>query len=739
MTDVDYDPTVAHSIRVKIEPVGDYSSYTLALDPTVDAFDPLFVSIDFRFRPGCFNSNCAPLSDAGGTDEQPLIDYMAKDFDSFKHVMINAMRERVPDWQPTSEADQDMVLIDLIAARADELSDYQDRVMNEAYFGRARKRLSLARYARLLDYHIHQGNQATTQLALKVDVDTDIDRGFGVWSGGDWQDTTARIFTVDRQTRCYAILNELYLYSWGNVVTALEAGSTQADLITTSGSMSKIEADGLVTLIIDNRIRRLLVQQQLNPETGTTNGVDKSARQIVTLDSELPAESIEDPVNGTWLLRVYWNLSDQLKRRYCFISECDGVVISAISSFHANLLDISYGRPQLTIFKTLGSELSPPDKDSFVQSDEQCFSSSNWGTVCELADPYLVYRDTLPSGDVPTRSSLRVQVSGIAGDWEEQSDLLQSQPDDFHFIVETDERQFSRLRFGNNINGRALDDTAEVSCYYQRGLGSDGNVGVDSMLSFDNSASGNPNVTEVWNPLDVSNGRDPEKADQILRRVPEAYRSRQLRAITLRDYIERAEQLDSVSHAHARYVWSGSWRSVRISIDPKGSDTFNDELREQITRHLDAVRLIGEDLEVRGARYVPLDISLRLCIHADFWPEDVEYELQQALSYGYSASGAIGLFHPDNWTFGQTLYASQIIGYALQISGVDRVLQLSIRRWHATTGTFTDSIVLSPDELELTERKRLEVQAHEIIQLANDPTQLEKGRIQFDIAGGRGA
>ena len=408
-------------------------------------------------------------------------------------------------------------------------------------------------------------------------------------------------------------------------------------------------------------------------------------------------------------------------------------------TFHANLLDISYGRSQKTTFKALAAELSQPDKNSFVQSDEQYFSPGHWGVLCELADPYLAYRDTAPGGDVPTRSSLRVAVSGIAGEWDEQSDLLQSQSDDFHFIVETDERHFSRLRFGNNINGRALDDDAEVFCYYQRGQGSDGNVGADSLLAFDNSVSGNLNVSEVWNPLDVSNGRDPEKSEQILRRVPEAYRSRQLRAVTLQDYIERAQQLDGVSHAHARYVWSGSWRSVRISIDPKGSDTLSEELREQITQHLDAVRLIGEDLELRGARYVPLDISLQLCIHADFWPEDVEHELQQAFSDGYDSRGEMGLFNPDNWTFGQTLYASQLIGHALQISGVDRVLRLSIRRWHAVTGAFTDTIILSPDELELSEQKRLEVQAHEIIQLANDPTQLEKGRIQFDITGGRGS
>ena len=130
----------------------------------------------------------------------------------------------MPDWQPTSEADLDQVLIDLIAADADELSDYQDRVMNEAYFGRARKRVSLARHARLMDYHIHQGNQAGTTIAVKSERGClESHKGFGVWSGENWQDSDAVIFTGIHDQECYEDLSELSLYTWDGVVTALEA------------------------------------------------------------------------------------------------------------------------------------------------------------------------------------------------------------------------------------------------------------------------------------------------------------------------------------------------------------------------------------------------------------------------------------------------------------------------------------------------------------------------------------
>ena len=105
------------------------------------------------------------------------------------------MMERVPGWQPTSEADLDQVIISLIAAVADELADKQDRVAAEAFLPTARKRLSLARMSRLMDYHIHQGNQASTWLALEVSAAFDLPASFACWTG---RNERGEIFLHDR-------------------------------------------------------------------------------------------------------------------------------------------------------------------------------------------------------------------------------------------------------------------------------------------------------------------------------------------------------------------------------------------------------------------------------------------------------------------------------------------------------------------------------------------------------------
>jgi hypothetical protein len=105
-----HDPVM--TLEVKI--IGDYSTYTLMLDTMkYPKIDPLFNDIPFKFRPGCFKTDCAPQWQPGKARPlEPAIDYLAKDYDSFKHTLIAALMERVPGWQSSSEADLDQVLLE---------------------------------------------------------------------------------------------------------------------------------------------------------------------------------------------------------------------------------------------------------------------------------------------------------------------------------------------------------------------------------------------------------------------------------------------------------------------------------------------------------------------------------------------------------------------------------------------------------------------------------------------------
>ena len=209
---------------------------------------------------------------------------------------------------------------------------------------------------------------------------------------------------------------------------------------------------------------------------------------------------------------------------------------------------------------------------------------------------------------------------------------------------------------------------------------------------------------------------------EIVRRVPEAYRARQLRAVTLQDYVNRAQQVTGVSRAAASYAWTGSWRTVRITIDPEGGTELKDALRRDVAGYLEAVRLIGEDLELRPPLFVPLDIRVALCAAPEYWPSDIKSILEQEFSAGFTPGGGMGFFHPDLWTFGQTLHASQILGRIQKVQGVEHVISIALKRWNDP----------GPAAEEITN-----LRPNEIIEVMTDPGHMELGFIFFEVQGGR--
>lgn len=765
------DPNV---LTLVVKPVGDYSTYLLTLITPSGKnwnFDPLFSEIRFKFRPGCFNNNCAPEWEASLPPfDEPVIDYLAKDYGSFRRTMIDAMARRVPGWEMTSEADLDTVLAELFAVAADELSDYQDRVMNEAYFASSRKRVSLARHARLMDYHIHQGSQASTWVALEIKHDTGpksfqlADR-LHVWAGErnaigeDTGNTVDFLSKYEGTQTIHQYLNNIGLYTWSDTITSLKAGTTRADLKLYSklylGDTTPPEtfptpqkkhdaAHDIQKLIGEGKIKYLVIQEHLNPKTGLRPGRNPAKRQLLKLIPER-AEALEDTITGEWFVRVRWEKKDALKHDYCFTVDCptsgSGTAIGKVenvSLFHGNLITVCHGRERTDMFIPPEKEIDASDPDKPLQFH---YERTRWGAICRLPEVPLAYRQTKPDGENPPFSTLEVKVtsSGKDDDWDERPNLIHSDDGSEtgdHFVVETDEERRSLLRFGNGTNGRELPDEAVVTCTYQYGMPLDGNVGADRIVSFDKASISEPllNINRIWNPFDVIDGIDREPAHEIVRRVPEAYRYRQLRAVTLADYVDRAEQVPEVSRAAASYAWTGSWRTVRITIDPTGTNELSYALRSAVADSLNAVRLIGEDLEIRPPRFVPLDINVIVCAAPDFWTEDVKAELEQEFSAGWTHDGRHGFFHPDEWTFGQPLYSSQIIGRALRVAGIEhaveqksdptssKTISVSIKRFNSprrATESFTD---IAPNE---------------IIQVVNDPDHLEFGSIRFVVKGGR--
>ncbi len=101
-------------------------------------------------------------------DGRQVIDYLARDYNSFRQALLDLIPAKLPEWTDRSEADFGVVLIELFAYMGDILSYYQDRIANEAFLTTAQERRSVINHLRLIGYEMAPAAPAAARLGLIV-------------------------------------------------------------------------------------------------------------------------------------------------------------------------------------------------------------------------------------------------------------------------------------------------------------------------------------------------------------------------------------------------------------------------------------------------------------------------------------------------------------------------------------------------------------------------------------------
>jgi predicted phage baseplate assembly protein len=214
-----------------------------------------------------------------------------------------------------------------------------------------------------------------------------------------------------------------------------------------------------------------------------------------------------------------------------------------------------------------------------------------------------------------------------------------------------------------------------------------------------------------------------EDAAVVRRRAPQAFR-RQERAVTPADYAEVTERLPAVQRAAATLRWTGSWHTVFVTVDRVGGVPMDAAFEDTLTRHVDRYRMAGHDTEFDDPVHVSIELDLLVCVAATHFRADVRAGLAEVLSNRVLSDGRRGLFHPDNLSFGQTVYLSPIYAAARQVAGVASVQATLFRR----QGT-PDPVPLADGFMSLG---RLEIP-----RLDNDPNFPERGVLRLALFGGK--
>ncbi len=738
-------------LLVRTDAAGDFSAYTLrlVLSPTSDDppqdFDPILSEINFSFKVECPSEfDCAPDDECPPEQyDEPVINYLAKDYASFRRVLLDRLSVIMPDWRERSPADIGIALVELLAYSADYLSYYQDAVATEAYLGTARQRPSLRRHARLLNYVMHEGCNARTWVCLEVDSGGDgqvlyavdpvshIPAQFSTRLGDSaliaasdfarmLEKQSPVIFQPKHDIVLYAAHNTMHLHTWGDEDCCLPRGATQATLRDDAAQRLRLRRGDVI-----------IFEQQIDPVTGRPENADPALRHAVRLTYVSPEAALNgdgtrtpgplrmDELLSQPIVTIAWDAADALPFPVCVSTVIDGLAVADVTTVQGNVVLADHG------YAFAGEQLAPP-LDSIrryrpeLQELDITFSQPyDHNRARALPVNGLLRQD-------PRQALPDVTLTGGGDTWTTQQDLLGSDRFATEFVVEMGNTRRATLRFGDDVFGRQPDASTSLTASYRIGSGTAGNVGAETLVHLVANISG---VTRVRNPLPAVGGIAPEPAEDVRQYAPQAFRIQE-RAVTEADYASVVQRHPQIQKAVATRRWTGSWYTMFITVDRQGglavTPGFEDELRAFLERY----RLAGHDVEIEAPHYVPLEIVMTVCAKPGYYRSQVKQALLATFSRTDLPDGRRGFFHPDNFTFGQPVYLSQVIAAAMDVPGVLWVdlndkpdSPHRFQRWgQIAAGEIADGKII--------------INRLEIALLDNDPNQPENGKIDFLMEGG---
>ncbi|MDX6385538.1 MAG: hypothetical protein QOK48_3111, partial [Blastocatellia bacterium] len=516
--------------------VGDYSIYTLRLvtdarhaggsgggGQTPAGFDSVLSAVQFSFKIECPSDfDCAPERLCPpALRTEPEIDYLAKDYYSFRQLMLDRLSVLMPQWTERNPADEGIALVELLAYVGDHLSYQQDVIATEAYLDTARRRISVRRHALLVDYFMHDGCNARTWIHLQAGADdvlvkqgtrliTHVDGVKAVLNPDTDIDALRQVDAASTQSFetmhdvvLFTAHNQIKFYTWGDEHCCLPAGSTQATL---DGDLPNLKAgDVLVFEEIAGAVNG--VAADANPSHRHAVRLTKVDREIQQGDGvQLP---LTDPMAADPSHRctqIEWHVDDALPFALCISAPVDTEYRNRISVARGNIVLADHG---LTLTEDIGAP-ALPDEDlaTVASSNTSCCEHTDVSPALPPFRPRLdkqpltqvapfnpkgqsqipANRDPDLSASAAFRWEMRDVLPAIilrdsdGRIWRPRRDLLSSDAFKEEFVAEIDEDGRATLRFGDDQHGLQPAPQVEFAATYRTGNGAAGNLGADSLV-----------------------------------------------------------------------------------------------------------------------------------------------------------------------------------------------------------------------------------------------------------------
>ena len=460
--DDDLEPD--NCLRITLNKAGDFSTYTLRLvetdakgqptDTPLHGFDPRYAQVKFSFKANCSSdldcqtdTTCPPTLLV-----EPEINYLARDYASFRQLILDRLSLIMPDWQERHVPDLGITLVEILAYVGDHLSYYQDAVATEAYLETARQRISVRRHVRLVDYSMHEGCNARAWVFIETSTDITLDPQdtYFISSSSDvfpfipiLTDDDLRTIPADNYEvfeplllkgaeepiHLYTARNEIPFYTWSDQQCCLPPGATTATLrdalvpvqvppggapaYTQENSQAQMPAKGSANSPPDaaqaskpERELRLqpgnvlFFEEVLGPKTGNPADADPAHRHIVRLTRvQEDFDMLYDP--PVPVLEIEWAEEDALPFPLCLSAigpAPDCQLLDPISVARGNVILVDAGQTLKEFLGSVEGDTTPPECEGVCDQAETMTTPRRF--IAHLQHAPLTFSVPLP-GDAP--------------------------------------------------------------------------------------------------------------------------------------------------------------------------------------------------------------------------------------------------------------------------------------------------------------------------------------------------
>ncbi len=460
------------AFTVTVASRGDFSTYTLSLTgadgTSIPAWlDPQLAAIDFWFKVECESPfDCRSLRVCPGEVRVPPdLDYLAKDYASFRQLMFDRLSVMAPDWRERHAADLGVMLVEALAYVGDYLSYRQDAIGTEAYLGTARSRVSVRRHARLLDYGMHDGGNARVWVQVQLREDAP---AAGVWLprfvltdpaeafAGAPKGEPPLVLAANRRVRPTRFLTQgsgpvamneaafermlsqeafevfepltsvllfpahrsMRFHTWSDQRCCLPRGATKATLKDPSAARLRLRPGDLLAFV-----------EQRGPRTGADADADPARRHVVRLTrvqpeavptwaegrevARSPGAAVTDPLTGEAVVEIEWASADALPFALTLSARLEsGRLLEDVTIVRGNLVAADHGRSVASL-----ATLPPVPESLAVLSPVGGAGGDPCQPVPAPATPPR-YRPVLPEGPVTQAAPFDpAQPAGAAFGW----------------------------------------------------------------------------------------------------------------------------------------------------------------------------------------------------------------------------------------------------------------------------------------------------------------------------------